>query len=125
MEPGDLQLQAALLEQLRLRDPSLPPEFEAANGVLVPRTDVIERRIHNLEEVLNVCRRHQIMPISPSNYSIAQNVKVLDESDVIIAGEGSGLIDARTLDTPNVIMFYDQRHDSVFEEVIGMRNGQC
>jgi len=32
MEPGDLQSQAARLEQLRLKDPALPPEFETAIG---------------------------------------------------------------------------------------------
>jgi capsular polysaccharide biosynthesis protein len=125
MEPENLQSQAARLEQLRLNDSTLPPEFETALGVLILRTDAVERRIHNREEVLDVCRRHQIMPISPSVFTIAENVKMLDESDVIIAAERSGLIDAMFLDPPNVIMFCGSRHDTVFKEVISMQGGDC
>ena len=125
MEPEDLRSQAARFEQLRLKDPALLPEFETVIGVLMLRTDAIERRIHNREEVLDVCRRHHIMPITPSEFTIAENVKMLNESDVIIAAEGSGLIDAMFLDAPNVIMFYGQRHDTIFEQVISRRGGYC
>ena len=48
---------------------------------------------------------------------------MLEEFDVITSAEGSGLIDAMFLDAPNVIMFYGQRHDTVFEEAISMRGG--
>jgi hypothetical protein len=65
------------------------------------------------------------MPISPSGLTIAENVKMLDESDVIIAAERSGLIDAMFLDAPNFIMFCGSRHDTVFEDVISMRGGSC
>ena len=48
---------------------------------------------------------------------------MLDESDVITAAEGSGLINAMFLNAPNVITFYGQCHDTVFEQVISRRGG--
>lgn len=94
-------------------------------GTLIMRRHAFERRIYNHTEVVNVLEKHDIVPLYPEQNSMRENLLILSNSDIIVAPEGSGLIDCFFLTEPCVLMFTGLAHANTFQNVIELVGGTC
>jgi hypothetical protein len=94
-------------------------------GTLITRRRAFERRIHNRSDVVKLLEKHDIVPLHPEQNSMRENLLILSNSDIIVAPEGSGLIDCFFLSEPSVLMFTGLVHANTFQNVIELVGGTC
>jgi hypothetical protein len=119
----DVHDQKSYLDSIEWED----QEIDSSNstGHIILRTSSFERRLHNRQEVLDLVQAYGIRILRPEENRMLENITKLRNSDIVIAPEGSGLIDCFFIDAPQVIMFIGLVHDTVFQEVIQASGGTC
>lgn len=63
------------------------------SNVYVSRSNAIERRVLNEDEVMDVLSDHRFTRYCLENHSLAENVRLFNQADIVVGPHGAGLTD--------------------------------
>lgn len=101
---------------------NLPPDIdiEGPDRIYVSRQSASERRIQNSDAVLDVLEAYGFEAVLPENYSVAQQVALFSQADVVLGATGAGMINSIFGDDIRLIVLYGSDTHPVYYVL-----GQC
>jgi len=93
------------------------PSKIGAENVLISRTDAIDRRMTNEDEVVDLLRKYGFKKYVLSDISVEESINLFNKANIIVGAHGAGLSDIIFSNHASVVEMYGSRYVNVYKKI--------